>query len=396
MIYLTTGANGAGKTLITLRDVRAQQLKENRPVYYHGFDMDPAKAAEFGWQTFDPKKWQDLPDGSICIMDECQNEFPIRRSGSEVPDYIQAIAQHRRRRGFDFWMISPHPSLIDVFVRRLIDKPSWHRHLKRTFGADMVSSLKFSSPDMKCEEPGAGSRAELSMIGYPKEVYSWYRSASLHTGKRKIPRAVYVVIASAIVVPSALYFAITGVYKNATKQAKPSTEAVANQSAGNAAAPSGQNLRQVTQAMTPDEYIAHRVPRLRDFPHTAPAYDEVTKPTEAPYPAACVQMGKTCKCYTQQATLLQVSGAVCLQIVRQGFYLDWKTASKGEYSQRDRGDYHQPRNMPPPVQQVAQAAPVRTVPAPDSANKHPQVQSTSEWAQGLAARNAQVRSSLTQ
>lgn len=396
MIYLTTGANGAGKTLITLRDVRAQQLKENRPVYYHGFDMDPAKAAEFGWQTFDPKKWQDLPDGSICIMDECQNEFPIRRSGSEVPDYIQAIAQHRRRRGFDFWMICPHPSLIDVFVRRLIDKPSWHRHLKRTFGADMVSSLKFSSPDMKCEEPGAGSRAELSMIGYPKEVYSWYRSASLHTGKRKIPRAVYVVIACAIAVPSALYFAITGVYSNATKHVKPATQSVANQQAGNSAASSAQNMRQVAQAMTADEYIAHRVPRLRDFPHTAPAYDEVTKPTEAPYPAACVQMGKTCKCYTQQATLLQVSGAVCLQIVQQGFYLDWKTASKGEYSQRDRADYHQPRNMPPPVQQVAQAAPVRTVPAPDPANKHAQVQSTSEWAQGLAARNAQVRSSLTQ
>ena len=93
MIYLTTGANGAGKTLLTLKDVRAQQLKENRPVYYHGFDMDEAKAAEFGWQKFDPKKWQDLPDGSICIMDECQNEFPLRRSGAEVPDYVQAIAQ---------------------------------------------------------------------------------------------------------------------------------------------------------------------------------------------------------------------------------------------------------------------------------------------------------------
>ena len=185
MIYLTTGANGAGKTLITLYDVRQQQLKENRPVYYHGFDMHEEKVKEFGWQKFDPKKWQDLPDGSICIMDECQNEFPIRRSGSEVPDYVNAIAQHRRRRGFDFWMISPHPSLIDVFVRRLIDKPSWHRHMKRAFGADMVSELKFSAPDMKCEEPGAGARAEVTMRPYPKDVYTWYRSASLHTGKKK-------------------------------------------------------------------------------------------------------------------------------------------------------------------------------------------------------------------
>lgn len=391
MIYLTTGANGAGKTLLTLKDVRAQQLKENRPVYYHGFDMDDVKAAEFGWKKFDPKKWQDLPDGSICIMDECQNEFPLRRGGSDVPDYIQAIAQHRRRRGFDFWMICPHPSLIDVFVRRLIDKPSWHRHLKRAFGADVVSVLRFSAPDMKCEEPGAGARGEVSMVAYPKEVYSWYRSASLHTGKKKIPRAVYVLAACAIAVPAALYFAVTGVYKNATKQAKPATEMIANQPGTNAGSPS-QNSRQAAQPVTVAEYVAQRRPRIPDFPHTAPAYDDTTKPAEAPYPAACVQMGKTCKCYTQQATLLQVSGAVCLQIVQQGFFMDWKTASKGEFSQRDRGDYQQARNTPPGGQQVAQAAPVLTVPVPMPAIKPEPVQN--QYLQGLAARNAQVRSSL--
>ena len=386
MIYLTTGANGAGKTLLTLKDVRAQQLKENRPVYYHGFEMGDAKAQEFGWQKFDPKKWQDLPDGSICIMDECQNEFPLRRSGSDVPDYIQAIAQHRRRRGFDFWMICPHPSLIDVFVRRLIDKPSWHRHLKRAFGADVVSVLRFSSPDMKCEEPGAGARGEVSMVAYPKEVYSWYRSASLHTGKKKIPRAVYVLAACAIAVPSALYFAISGVYSNATKQAK-----VAEPAPG-AAAPlaPGQNARQATQVMTAAEYVDARTPRLKDFPHTAPAYDDATKPTEAPYPAACVKMGNTCKCYTQQATLLQVSGAVCVQIVQQGFFMDWKTASKSDYTQRDR----EPRQGLQQAQQVAQSEPARTVamPMPAARPESPQ----NHYMQGLAARNAQVRSSFAQ
>lgn len=388
MIYLTTGANGAGKTLLTLKDVRAQQLKENRPVYYHGFEMDEAKAVEFGWQKFDPKDWQSLPDGSICIMDECQNEFPLRRSGSDVPDYIQAIAQFRRKRGFDFWMICPHPSLIDVFVRRLIDKPSWHRHLKRAFGADVVSVLRFSAPDMKCEEPGAGARGEVSMVAYPKEVYSWYRSASLHTGKKKIPRAVFVLAACAIALPSALYFAITGVYTNATKQAKAAEPVPGTNAPG---AP-GQNVRQLSQVMTAAEYVDARTARLKDFPHTAPAYDDVTKPTEAPYPAACVQMGKTCKCYTQQATLLQVSGAVCVQIVQQGFFMDWKTAQRGEFSPRDRGDYRHQREPLPQAQQVAQVDPVRTVPAPMPAARPEPPQS--QYLQGLAARNAQVRSSL--
>jgi len=385
MIYLTTGANGAGKTLLTLQDVRNQQLKENRPVYYHGFTaLQPI--IDFGWLPFDPKKWQDLPDGSICVMDECQNEFPARKGG-DTPDYITAIAQDRRKRGFDFWMIAPHPMLVDVFIRRPVSTPSWHRHLKRAFGADMVSVLQWSTPNAECEKPAAGDSGVVTMRAYPKEVYGWYRSASLHTGKKRIPKAVWMLGACALLVPAFGYFAITGVYGNVTKHAKP---AMQNETATPAQAPL-QQIQQPVQSnrkLTADEYVTERVARLADFPHTAPAYDDVTKPTEAPYPAACVQMGKTCKCYTQQATLLQVSGAVCLQIVAQGFFMDWKS-SKGEYSPKDR--YQQPVQQQQ-GQQVAQADPVRSVPVPMPAARSEPPQN--QYLQGLAARNAQVRSSL--
>lgn len=317
MIYLTTGANGAGKTLITLRDVRAQQLKENRPVYYHGFEMVPEKAVEFGWQKFDPKEWQQLPDGSICIMDECQNEFPLRRSGAEVPPYVQAIAQDRRKRGFDFWMICPHPSLLDVFVRRLIDKPSWHRHMKRAFGGDLVSELKFSAPDMKCEEPGAGSRGEVRMVPYPKEVYAWYRSASLHTGKKKIPRAVYVLGAIIVAVPLLGWFA----FSKLPGSSKPKPDSVAAQAqATGSAVP----VQKPAGPMTAKEYIASHVPRIEGLPHTAPRYDAVTAPTEAPYPAACIQSKRGCDCYSQQGTKLLTPVDLCRQILAGGFFMDWK------------------------------------------------------------------------
>lgn len=380
MIYLTTGANGSGKTLLTLKDVREQQIKENRPVYYHGFEMDPAKAAEFGWQQFDPKKWQDLPDGSICIMDECQNEFPLRRSGSEVPDYVNAIAQFRRKRGFDFWMICPHPSLIDVFIRRLIDKPSWHRHLKRAFGADVVSVLKFSSPDMKCEEPGAGQRGEVTMRPYPKDVYAWYRSASLHTGKKKIPRAVYIVAAAAIAVPAALYFAVTGVYGNVAK--RPSAVAVEPGSARSGpvgAVPRSDALVKVSA----DDYIALRKPRIPDFPHTAPAFDAVTAPAVAPYPAACVHMAKVCKCYSQQGTLLATSGDVCLQIVKHGFFVEWQQPQQQQLA---------PQVMRPETVRLERAS--KPAPVVVQAVAEPEKPPENLWSQGLAARNAEVRSAL--
>ena len=377
MIYLTTGANGAGKTLLTLKDVREQQLKENRPVYYHGFEIEPAKAAEFGWQEFDPKKWQDLPDGSICVMDECQNEFPLRRSGADVPDYVNAVAQFRRKRGFDFWMICPHPSLLDVFIRRLIDKPSWHRHLKRAFGADVVSVLKFSAPDLKCEDPGAGKRGEVSMRPYPKEVYSWYRSASLHTGKKKIPRAVWFLAAAAVMVPAMIW----GAYSSLRAKTVDRSAIVANE-LGAKAGPIGTDARADVVKLHIDDYLKLRKARLPDFPHTAPIYDDVTKPAVAPYPAACIKMGKTCKCYSQQATLLQVSGAVCLQIVDKGFFVDWQQQEQPAV-----------QTMREPAREVAhlEKSPV-VVPVPEPAQQPAQVQTW--WDQSLAARNAQVRLNL--
>jgi zona occludens toxin len=387
VIYLTTGGNGAGKTLITLKDVRDQQLKENRPVYFHGFRAKQV-LLDWGWQEFDPKKWQDLPDGSICVMDECQNEFPAKVQG-ELPDYINAVAQHRRRRGFDFWMITPHPSLIHVNIRRLIESPSWHRHLKRTFGADMVSELRFNFAELKCEQPSAGNRGQVSMRAYPKEVYNWYESASLHTGKKRLPKQVWILAAALVIVPALGYFAYSKVMGNVTKGVKPATEAGADKPTQ--AAP----VSPASIKLSVEDWLQLRKPRLTDFPHTAPAYDEVTKPAIAPYPAACVQKGMDCLCYTQQATLMQVSGAVCLQIVKHGFFVDWKQESDKAQQQQDRRDFRQVAQNHEPSTVRYEPPAVRSI--DHQAQQHQQLQVSqpeSAWARELARRNAEVVSTV--
>lgn len=340
MIYLTTGANGAGKTLCTLKDVREQQLKENRPVYYHGFDLNPETEAEFGWQKFDPKEWQKLPDGSICIMDECQGYFGVRAT-KEIPDYIQAMAVDRRKRGFDFWMICPHPTLLDVFIRRLIDKPSWHRHIKRAFGADVVSVLKFSSPDLKCESPGSGARGEVSMRPYPKEVYGWYRSASLHTGKRSIPTKVWLLLGCivafvALSAAGVYYVGRIGKHGSASGQSVPGTPGTQQPGIegfppGSRPAPEKLRLERGLR-----EYAADYSPRINGLPHTAPVYDDLTKPSRVPVPAACLEMRGKCGCYTQQGTVLPTSVDLCQQIVRNGYFLDFEPDGQGRDKERDK------------------------------------------------------------
>lgn len=368
MIYLTTGGNGAGKTLFTLKDVREQQLKEGRPVYFHGFKAKQI-LLDWGWKEFDPKLWQDLPDGSICVMDECQNEFPAKVQG-ELPDYINAVAQHRRRRGFDFWMITPHPSLIHVNIRRLIESPSWHRHIKRTFGADMVSELRFNFAEMSCEKPSSGARGQVSMRAYPKEVYDWYESASLHTGKKKLPVQIYILGACALAIPALIY----GVYNHFQKKAEQQTAKTATTAAVQAAAVP------VSRHLSATEYLDVRKPRIPDLPHTAPIYDDVTKPTTAPYPAACVQDSKRCNCYTQQGTVMQTSADICTQIVKNGYFMDWDDRARSD--QRGYGDRPAQQQRPSyrPQENYAQQQYV----SDDSPG----------WAERNAARNAATVSTL--
>lgn len=388
MLYLITGANGAGKTLNTLKWVRERQLKENRPVCHNG-RFEAVGGGELStWKKIDIKDWQNEPDGTIFLVDECHNDFPLRAPSSAPPDYVKMLAEHRRR-GFDFYCVTQHPQNIDSFVRRLIGSPGWHRHLKRTFGADLVSCIEWNAVNPNCEKDGSGKSGTVTMVAFPKEVYGWYKSASLHTGKKKIPKQVWMLGAAVVLIPLLGYMAYSKTMANVTKRA--------NMAGPDGAPAAAASAPQRSSALTYAEYLDARKPRIPDFPHTAPAYDEVTKPAVAPYPAACVHMGTDCRCYTQQATLLMVSGKTCLQIVKQGFFIDWAQAQQNDkqnqqqdrrdYRQRDvyqvssTGQYDAPRSMPPSPQTQYQQAPQPPQPGDG-------------WAQGLARRNADVRSTL--
>lgn len=329
MLYLITGTNGAGKTLNTLKWVRERQLKENRPVAHNG-RFDPIPGGELAtWKKIDFQKWQDEPDGTIFLIDEAHNDLPKVAPSAKHPEYIRMLAEHRKR-GFDFYLISQHPLNVDSFVRRLIGSPGWHRHLKRTFGGDLVSVLEWSAVNDKCEKDGSGKSGTVSMVPFPKEVFSWYNSASLHTGKKKIPKTVWALLIMLFLIPILLFGAYKSLQSNTTKHIAGSSKESADLVRS--------NQQQVQNVPSPgkstEDYLAERTPRISSFPHTAPVYDDVLKPREAPYPAACIEMKKTCKCYTQQGTLLAVTAEVCTQIVAQGFFMDWHESSTKQREQQ--------------------------------------------------------------
>jgi zona occludens toxin len=320
MIYLRTGSNGSCKTLFTLADVRKLQLETGRPVCINQrFKMNEAKRLEFGWNVIDFKDWQAEPDGTIFLIDECHNDLPVRPSSQAVPDPIRMLAEHRSR-GFDFYLLTQHPMNIDGFVRKLIGAPGWHQHLKRAMGGTNVTRvLQWDAVNTNCEKDGSGKSAQISTRTQPKEVYEWYDSASLHTAKVRIPKQVYILALCALLVPALFWFGLQKLKGNATPQAVASTPFAPVKPATQAARTDGKS------EMTPVEYLSAYTPRIPGLPHTAPRYDEVTKPTTAPFPAACVQMGNRCDCFTQQGTKLPTDAGLCGQIVRNGFFQDWGT-----------------------------------------------------------------------
>lgn len=332
MLYLRTGANGSCKTLFTLRDVRDLQLKENRPVAWNGrFKLKPQIEAEFGWRRIDFKDWQAEPDGTIFLIDECHNDMPVRPNGSTVPDPIRMLAEHRAR-GFDFFLLTQHPQNIDAFVRKLIGAPGWHQHLKRVFGGgNMTRVLQWDAVKMNCEQDGSGKSAQITTRAQPKEVYGWYDSATLHTGKRRIPRQVFMLFGFLLVAVLLGLWAAKSLMSNVTKHAPDATKtatqagAVSTSSAGSYSGNNSGDSR--AKPMTVAEFVDSQQPRIVGLPHTAPYYDKLTEPKRVPLPAACIRSkSKGCRCFTQDATPYATTSEICEQVVAGGMFIPFETA----------------------------------------------------------------------
>lgn len=339
MLYLRTGGNGSCKTLFTLLDVRKLQQETNRPVCINVRpDDDPAKPgkpycnlkaekiAEFGWSTARFKDWQQQPDGTIFLVDECHYDMPVRKTGAEVPDHIAKLSEHRSR-GFDFFLLTQHPQNIDVFVRRLVQSPGWHQHLKRVFGAsNLTRVLQWDAVNPQCEKDGSGESAQVTTRAQPKEVYEWYESAFIHTGKRRIPKQVWIALVCLLLVIACGFATYWFMTRNFERSKERMAGNVASQrgasdgsSRGGSVGGSGGDSK---PPMTAAEYVAAYRPRVPALMHTAPAYDELTKPKRVPVPAACVESkSQGCKCYTQDATPYPTPAEFCRQVVRAGIFL---------------------------------------------------------------------------
>ncbi|MCK2088651.1 zonular occludens toxin domain-containing protein [Thauera aromatica] len=312
MIYLHTGQPGAGKTLLTLHAVRERAKTENRPVFYAGIEI--LKPEEFpGWQVLDdPKKWFDCPDGAIIVHDECQTLYRPRGNGAAVPDYVARFETHRHQ-GFDIYLITQHPMLVDSNIRRLAGE---HSHIVRAFGAKLATMHTWQQVKEQCDKVRGDSMQKT--VPYPKELFDAYKSATVHTHQRKLPvRMLWLLLVPIGLAASAWYMSHWYSAQEAPKKAESIVGTSMPSDSARSRQPSGPKSLQ--------EWLREQQPRILGLPHTAQVYDEVTKVVTAPYPAACIASTTRCICYSQQGTRLDTPEALCRQIVATGYFIAWNT-----------------------------------------------------------------------
>jgi zona occludens toxin len=333
-IILVTGLPGHGKTLWTLAKYKqvheAPPVGQARPVFHASGQADRDKRDQVNgipglvlpWEPFDPRNWDGLPPGALGIIDEAQFVFPIRQGRSEPPEFIAKLATHRHL-GVDLVLITQHPKLLDPFVLRLVDQ---HFHVRRKFGTKWASILEF--PGGVREYPEKSNKdAVRHEWRYPKAVFDLYKSAEVHTVKARLPMRVYVMMAVPLVFLGLAGVAYTRLnpdaqadrVRAAAGQPAASVPASESEEGGVMRVPSPRGREPGAQ------WVSDFAPRVAGLPHTAPAFDHLTVPVEAPYPAYCVSLGDPypCKCYSQRGTVLEVPKPTCESVAKGGFFAYW-------------------------------------------------------------------------
>jgi zona occludens toxin len=319
VITLITGSPGAGKTLYLVAEVLPRFA--GRKVYVDGV---PDLTVEHEVPKGPVDRWHEwIEDGAVLVVDEVQRVWRPRAAGSVVPSGVAAMETHRHR-GVDIVLVTQHPQLVDANIRRLVGR---HIHVRRVFGWKRAIVYEWD----QCSDPARVSTAMKRSWAYPRGAFALYRSASMHHARgQRAPVLVWVVpLAVALAVVLAVgFWGRTGGRWLGGEAAAPSSsgaakgEAVAGswglppaKDGAAAAAPALSAAGKPVVAAVPPEhrrpYLEAVMPRDPHDPGSAPLYDAVARAVVPPRVVACLATAGRCRCYSQQATPLDLPEDQC-------------------------------------------------------------------------------------
>lgn len=320
MIILQTGVPGAGKTSSIVNMLMNDEsythftdkdgVKKKRPLFVNGIPELKIEHEELTDEQIKAQPFQDfLPYGSLVIIDEAQRLMGTRSAATKVPQYIEALATHRHH-GLDIVLITQHPSFLDSFVRRLVQR---HMHVSiKPVGRKLYEWNEcVDQPDSSVNIAKAIERTFV----VPKKSFGMYKSAEVHTKpKRRIPKSLIFVV---LFVPLLIGFTLYTI-GNMSKRFSADEQQTATAASGvdDTTATQSSPPPQQTGSLKPEDLV----PTLAEKPESKPIYDSVRQVKTFEYIAGCVDGGKSgCTCYSSQGTpLKEITKVMCQDYARNG------------------------------------------------------------------------------
>lgn len=322
MIILQTGVPGSGKTSSVVNMLMTDEsythftdkdgVKKKRPLFVNGIPELKIEHEELTDEQIKEKPFQDfLPYGSLVIIDEAQRLMGTRSAASKVPPFIEALATHRHH-GLDIVLITQHPSFLDSFVRRLVQR---HMHVSiKPVGRKLYEWNEcVDQPDSSVNIAKAIERTFV----LPKKSFGMYKSAEVHTKpKRRIPKSlIFVVLFIPLLIGFTLY-TINNMSKRFSANEQQTTSTTAVSDVDGAEPKTSPDPADIGQNLKPEDFV----PTLAEKPESKPIYNSVRQVKTFEYPVGCVDGGKSgCTCYSDQGTpIKEITKTMCKDYVRNG------------------------------------------------------------------------------
>lgn len=350
-----TGKPGNAKTAHLVKRILVERDKNQarieaghapRPLWASG--IDGFKAAECGCNVFkDPREWNAVLPGEVCTCHDTENSEACNShvipNGSLIfideawkwfghlhdprganPPHVLALAEHRHR-GIDMVWTYQQPSQIFPFARGLMAE---HRHLVRKFGTMFCDAYDWQE---LCEDVKSSAKreaAQKSLVPIPKETFGLYKSAEVHTIKRKFPLKVILLPVVLVAAAGLLWFAVNALRpKNMADRINgksPDAAAAAAESSGGGGAAGPEVDPFSPQGLK--AYADRLRPRFSSMPESAPIYDDrpaVSVPqvfcmASAPGQAADGWKDASVSCFTEQGTRYSLPTPEARTLARYG------------------------------------------------------------------------------
>lgn len=296
MITLVTAVPGSGKTLHIVKFIDEEQQKPDpRPIYHNIDGLKPEKFPHPNLLFEAPSDWRDTPDGSIVIYDECQQPhlYPANAQKGTVHDERLTAMEVHRHTGHDLIFITQSPSFVHHHVRKLVGE---HIHFYRGRGIGGATKYTWSHV---CNDPNdrkEQERADSEFWKFPKKYFDYYKSATKHTHKFKMPAKAWRILFMLLAV-----FGYAGWYLY--------------QNDGFSLAKSQQQDQRASERAGAQQHAPRAAPE-QDFPNSP--FNWTTKAESIPV-MGCASNNNQCVCYGKNGSPLHMPNAACMSVISTPF-----------------------------------------------------------------------------